>query len=151
MRYYESLERRLGNVKKSFHSFFQKNNDFTRGKVIRIRDANPDAKLVRGFCEGRESDCKDRMAMGIMFHGTHRDSIQSICNDGICEMSHFTNSFHYAVQRSQGKQNYQGDAQVLAMAVLVEEEDRLGWKDAKLRSPCRDHALPLFVLTIRNN
>jgi len=41
---------------------------------------------------------------------------------------------------------------VLAMAVIVEAEDRLGgWKDAKIRTPGREYALPLFVVTVRCN
>ena len=150
MKYYKSLERRLESLKDEFPSFMKKNNDFTHGKPVNICEANPNQSLVRGFCAGRETDRKDEMAMGIMFHGTHQDSVQSIIRDGIREYSHFTNSFHYAVRRSQYKQNYVGDAQVLAFAVLVEEADRLTSKDAKTRSPCRYHALPLFIITVRN-
>ena len=40
---------------------------------------------------------------------------------------------------------------MLAMAVIVEAEDRLGWKDAKIRTPGREYALPLFVVTVRCN
>lgn len=151
MKYYESLERNLETLRREFPSFLQKNNDYTHGKVVGIRDANANPNLVRGFCVGEECAGKDKMAMGIMFHGTHRDSVTPICTEGINEFSCFTNSFHYAVRRAQLKQNYEGDAQVLAMAVLVEKEDRLGGKDIGLRSPCRSHALPLFIVTVRDH
>ena len=87
------------------------------------------------------------------FHGTHPEdkNVAPICRDGIHDYQGFTNFFHYAVRRSEGKQSYDGDAKVLAMAVIVEAEDRLGWKDAKIRTPGREYALPLFVVTVRCN
>lgn len=153
MKYYESLERKLDSLKKKFPSFLNKNNDYTYGRIISIREANPSRSLVHGFCSGRETDRKDCMAMGIMFHGTHKDSVGPIVRDGIYEMSHFTNSFYYAVGRSQYKHGRcsREDAQVIAFAVLVEDYDRLDWKDAKTRSPCRDHALPLFIISVRQH
>lgn len=151
MKYYKSIERKLERLKDEFPSFMQKNNDFTRGSIVNRREANPSQSLVRGFCEGRETDRKDEMAMGIAFHGTHPDSVPSIIRDGIHEMSCFTNSFHYAVRRSQYHLNTDTatrDAQVIAFAVIVEEADCFTWKEFKTRSPCRYHALPIFIITV---
>ena len=133
-------------------TFLERNNDFTHGSVISICDANPDQSLVRSFCCG-DGHKREGMVMGIMFHGTHpEDNVAPICRDGIHDYQGFTNFFHYAVRRSEGKQSYDGDAKVLAMAVIVEAEDRLGgWKDAKIRTPGREYALPLFVVTVRCN
>jgi hypothetical protein len=155
MKQYVSLERKLETLKNEFPSFMENlkgtKNDFTRGKIISIREAKPSQSLVRGFCGGREKKHKHRMALGIMFHGTHKDSIQSIVREGIYDMSHFTSSFHYAVTRSQYMEHYFYEvSHVLAFAVLVREKEILSEMDVKTRSPCREYALPLFIITVKD-
>ena len=159
---YESLQSRLENLKKEFPSFMKKlkgtNNDFTQGEIIRIREVRPSHDNVRGFCgcgvgarRGKEGR-KNHLKMAIMFHGTHHDCVHSIVRDGIYDMSHFTNSLHYAVRRAQYKSNYfYEESQVLVFAVLVDEDQaRFDWNDVTTRSPCRDYALPLFIITVRD-
>ena len=161
--WYESLESRLENLKKEFPSFMKKlkgtNNDFTQGEIISIREVRPSHDLVRGFCDvgvgarrEKKKGCKNRLKMAIMFHGTHRDCVNSIVRDGIYDMSHFTNNLHYAVRRAQYKSNYfYEESQVLVFAVLVDEDNaRFDWSDVTTRSPCRDYALPLFIITVRD-
>ena len=135
------------------------NNDFTQGEIISIREVRPSQELVRGFCGtgvgGARRDkegYKNRMKMAILFHGTHHDCVNSIVRDGIYDMSHFTNNLHYAVRRAQYKCNYfHEESQVLVFAVLVDETNaRFDWNDVTTRSPCREYALPLFVITVRD-
>jgi len=38
--------------------------------------------------------------------------------------------------------------EVLALAVILEEADRLDWKDAKLCNPNLEYSLPLFIVTV---
>jgi hypothetical protein len=154
---YVSLERKLETLKNEFPSFMEKlkgtKNDFTRGKIISIREAKPSQSLVRDFCGGREKKRKHRMALGIMlmFHGTHKDSIQSILREGIYDMSHFTSSFHYAATRSQYMEHYFNEvSHILAFAVLVKEKEILSEMDVKTRSPCREYALPLYIITVKD-
>lgn len=141
----QHLQARLRELKSEFPSFLKNNNDFTHGRVVRIREANPGSKPYSNFCtrvNGRES-----MKMGIMFHGTHRDNIASICRDGIHPYSSFTGSLHYAVRRSGYKEGpVNTEVQVLAMAVLVDDASKFKRQDARLREP--HYSLPLFVLTV---
>ena len=155
MTQYESLERKLEVLKKDFPSFMKNlkgtSNDFKRGKIISIQEVSPSQSLERGFCGGRDKKRKQRMALGIMFHGTHKDSVQAIIKDGIYDMSHFTNSFHYAVTRSQYMEHYFNElSHVLAFAVLVQNKERLNEKDVTTRSPCCEYVLPLFLITVRD-
>ena len=98
--------------------------------------------------------CGNSGTMGIMFHGTSSSCILPICRDGIDRFTSFTSSFHYAVRRSQRKDEYaEGkdkcavkQAQVLVMAVLVESDQQLKSPDQRLREPY--YSLPLFVLTV---
>mmetsp|Transcript_15959 Transcript_15959/g.24103 ORF Transcript_15959/g.24103 Transcript_15959/m.24103 type:complete len:176 (-) Transcript_15959:156-683(-) len=150
MKQYESLEQKLEVLKKDFPSFMKNLkgtvNDFTRGKIDSIQEVSPSPSLVRGFCGGRD---KQHMALGIMFHGTLKESVQSIVEDGIYDYSHFTSSFHYAVMRCQHHLHYSNElSHVLAFAVLVDDEERLNDKDVTTRSPCREYVLPLFLITV---
>ena len=160
-KHYESLESQLENLKKEFPSFMKKlkgtNKDFSRGKITSIREVHPSHDLVRGFCSvgarrEKKGRRKGRMKMAILFHGTHQDCVNSIVRDGIYDMSHFTNNLHYAVRRAQYKSNFfYEESQVLVFAVLVDEEKaRFDWNDVTTCSPCRDYALPLFIITIRD-
>ncbi|OEU19491.1 hypothetical protein FRACYDRAFT_235548 [Fragilariopsis cylindrus CCMP1102] len=108
------------------------------------------------FVGGGEVEGKNKWTMGIMFHGTHYDSVGPICRDGFGG-GYFTSSFHYAKNRSQYKQRVtkskEIDGHVLAMAVLVPEADRheLGHTDKQVPCPESDYTIPLFLVTVRDN
>lgn len=141
----QHLQARLRELKGEFPSFLKNNNDFSHGQIVHIREANPGSKPYSNFCNGVNG--RESMYMGIMFHGTHRDNIASICRDGIHLHSSFTGSLHYAVRRSEGKEGYtNADAQVLAMAVLVDDASKFKRQDTRLKEP--HYSLPLFVLTV---
>lgn len=148
---------RVEELKHSFQDFITKGNDCGKGrhreckhKIVKIRAANPGATLFAGFCRGNYRK-RYQMAMGIMYHGSHRDNIRSICRNGIHEGSYYTSSFHYAVRRSEYKEGYiSREVEVLAMAVLVDGKHNLSMKDSTLQNrPDREYALPLFIVTVR--
>lgn len=144
-----TVESKLANLKREFPNFLRNNNDLKHGRVVEIEDANPSPSLVHGFCSG-DTHKLERMVMGVMFHGTTKESIAAICTSGIYDFSCYTSSFDYAVGRSNYKEGRGKDhVHVLAMAVIVEEQDRLDRKDAKTRHPCCEYALPLFVVTVK--
>ena len=158
MKYFDSIAENLKSLqnKNDFRSFLQKNNDCASGQVISIRDADPSPASVSKFCSGRETEGKNKWTMGIMFHGTHYDSVGPICRDGF-EGGYFTSSFDYAKNRSQYKQRVtkskEKDGHVLAMAVLVPEAYRheLGHTDKQVPCPESHYAIPLFLVTVRDN
>lgn len=130
------------------------NKDFALGKITSIREVHPSHDLVRGFCgvgaRREKKGRKSRMKMAILFHGTRQDCVNSIVREGIYDMSHFTNNLHYAVRQAQYKSNFfYEESQVLVFAVLVDEDNaRFDWNDVTTCSPCRDCALPLFIITV---
>lgn len=85
------------------------------------------------------------MVVGIMFHGTHRDNVDSICRDGLHCYSYYTSSLYYAAGHARSAR-YDSKVQVLAMAVLVDTMADLKWKEKKLKEPF--FSVPLFVVNV---
>ena len=118
-------------------------------KIIRIRKANTKPALLDGFLRGNYRK-RYKMPMGIMFHGTARHSIDSICRNGMSDESYYTSSFHYAVGRSKYKENYYCNVvDVLVLAVLVDGAYRLELSDTTLNCKDRQFTLPLFIVTVK--
>ena len=119
-------------------------------KIIRIRNANTNTALLDGFLRGNYRK-RYAMPMGIMFHGTARHSVASICRNGMSDDSYYTSSFHYAVGRSKYKENYYCNVvDVLVLAVLVDGAYRLELSDTTLNCKSdREFTLPLFIITVK--
>mmetsp|Transcript_33133 Transcript_33133/g.97737 ORF Transcript_33133/g.97737 Transcript_33133/m.97737 type:complete len:178 (-) Transcript_33133:65-598(-) len=119
-------------------------------KIIRVQDANASSALLDGFRRGNYRK-RYTMPMGLMFHGTAKHSISSICRNGMHDASHYTNSFHYAACRSNYKANYYLDTvEVLVLAVLVDGNYRLKQFDTTLNCKSdREYTLPLFIVTVK--
>jgi len=139
----ENVER----LRRGFPDMLERLKGEHRGSVVGVRDARPSSSVKNKFVnEGR---LNGGMKMGVMFHGTDRASIALICRNGIHDHSCFTNSLHYALRRSQGKEGYKHvEVEVLAMAVLVPSENQLRIRD--LRVNWSGHSMPLFIVTIYN-
>ena len=136
-------------MQEGFHSFLKHNNDYTSGPLLGYKDAAPGVRPLSMFLNPQKGD---RRTMGIMFHGTHRDNIGSICRDGLNYGSSFTSSLDYAVGRSAFKERSSesgrnDDVRVLAMAVLVKDKSKIGGKDERIEEPY--FSLPLYVLTVQ--
>ena len=145
-----SLKSKLDELRESFPQFLRDNDDLHRGKVVSYREVKS-SSLEYYFLRLR--DHKFDMAMGIMFHGTSRSNIASICQNGMNDFSYFTNSLHYAMHHSEVSKDQSSSKyiEVLAMAVIVEESDRLGRKEAKLRHPTYEYSLPLYIITVKKD
>ena len=144
-----SLKSKLDELRESFPQFLRDNDDLHRGKVVSYREVKS-RSLEYYFLRLR--DHKFDMAMGIMFHGTSRSNIASICQNGMNDFSYFTNSLHYAMHRSEVREESSCKlVEVLVMAVIVEESDWLGQKEAKLRHPTYEYSLPLYIITVKKD
>jgi len=145
-----SLKSKLDELRRGFPQFLRENDDLYRGKVVSCREVKS-TSLEYYFLRLRNH--KFDMAMGIMFHGTSRSSIASICQNGMNDFSYFTNSLHYAMHHSEVSKDQSSCKyiDVLAMAVIVEESDRLGRKEAKLRHPTNEYSLPLYIITVKKD
>ena len=144
-----SLKNKLDELRAGFPQFLRENDDLYRGKVVSYREVKSDS-LEYYFLR---LDHNLNMAMGIMFHGTSRSSIASICQNGMNDFSYYTNSLHYAMHHSEVSKDQSSSKyiEVLAMAVIVEESDRLGRKEAKLRHPTNEYSLPLYIITVKKD
>ena len=145
-----SLKSKLDELRRGFPQFLRENDDLYRGKVVSYREVNS-SSLEYYFLRLR--DHKLNMAMGIMFHGTSHTNIASICQNGMNDFSYFTNSLHYAMHHSEVSEDQFSckHIEVLAMAVIVEESDRLGQKEARLRHPTDEYSLPLYIITVKKD
>ena len=142
----EDLRARVEELRRACPGFLRdRTQHLSNGmRILDVSDANP--QTCGSFCS-RKSGSTD--IMGIMFHGTRKDCIGSICSNGIHTGS-FTSSFQYAANRSAYKDDCQNggkEVKVLAVAVLVEEASKLQSKDQNLRYP--HYSLPLFVVTVQ--
>lgn len=139
------LRAQLEELRRDFPKFLKDRTQHLRYgmRILNVSDANPETSELFCFRKSGSTDI-----MGIMFHGTSSDCIESIRRNGINAGS-FTSSFEYAASRSAFKDNCQngGIVKVLAMAVLTEEANDLRREDKKLREP--HYSLPLFVVTVQ--
>ena len=113
-------------------------------RILNVSDAN--TETCEDFCMFKSGDTD---ILGIMFHGTRKDCIDSICRHGIHTGS-FTSSFQVAANRSAFQDDCRdsgNEVKVLAVAVLVQEASELESRDKNLRSP--HYSLPLFVVTVQ--
>lgn len=131
-------------VREGFYKFLQNNNDYTSGEVIHYKDAVPDNGPLYMFLNEKTGG---RRIMGIMFHGTNPDNIDSIRRNELHFGSSFTSSLHYAVRRSQSKEGSdRNDVRVPAMAVLVKCKSKIDGKDERVEEPY--FSIPLYIMTV---
>ena len=136
----------LHQLQRSFPGILrEQKNGCKRGEVITYRCANPSGNFLD------HSKAKTGV-IGILFHGSSKKSISSICRQGMHDNAYFTSSLDYAISRSKFKElrkEYNGSkvVEVLAMAVIVDDVKKLNLKEVKLKS--REYSLPLFIITVQ--
>ena len=136
---------KLQELKRSFPGILrEQKNGCKRGEVITYRCANPSGNFL--------DHPKAKTVIGILFHGSSKKSISSICRQGMHDNAYFTSSLDYAISRSKFKElrkEYNGSkgVEVLAMAVIVDDVKKLNLKEVKLKS--REYSLPLFIITVQ--
>lgn len=148
-----ALEARLRQLKQEFPSIlYSKRNDHNRSdRVVQYRDASPAGKLEGYFCGTRgalDQERREKEYMGIMYHGTHRDNVYNICQEGFHFGSSFTSSLDYAVRRSDYKEERRNShVQVIAVATISDRREKFEGKDERLAE--QNFSLPLFIVEVK--
>ena len=139
---------KLEELRRSFPSMIKEHKyDCKKGDVITYRHAKPSGHFFdHSKAVGR--------VMGILYHGTSAKNLKSILRNGMHDNSYFTPSLDYAISRSKFKElrkEYNGSkvVEVLAMAVIVDSNDKLRKDLKEVKLPSREYSLPLYIITVQ--
>ena len=136
---------KLEELRRSFPSMIKEHKyDCKKGDIITYRHARPSGHFLKD--EGR--------VLGILYHGSSQKNIKSILRNGMHDKSYFTPSLDYAISRSKFKElrkEYNGSkvVEVLAMAVIVDSNDKLRKDLKEVKLPSREYSLPLYIITVQ--
>jgi hypothetical protein len=139
---------KLEELRRSFPSMIKEHKyDCKKGDIITYRHARPSGHFFdHSKAEGR--------VLGILYHGSSQKNIKSILRNGMHDKSYFTPSLDYAISRSKFKElrkEYNGSkvVEVLAMAVIVDSNDKLRKDLKEVKLPSREYSLPLYIITVQ--